>query len=70
LLDSIQQKKMLHYEAAFSLASQYLGFPLVERKDEVSAEAMWSAANVNVVQQQIIQKHLKSHFGKIIFLPT
>jgi len=59
-----------HYEAAFTLASQYLGFPLVEHMDEVGAEAMWSAANVNAVQQRIIRKHLKFHFGKRIFLPT
>jgi hypothetical protein len=59
-----------NYEAAFTLASQDLGFPLVQSMDEVSAEAMWSAANVNIVQQRIIRKHLKFHFGKRIFLPT
>jgi len=59
-----------HYEASFTLASEDLGFPLVERMDEVSAEAMWSAANVNVVQQRIIRKHLKFCFGNRIFLPS
>jgi hypothetical protein len=39
------------YDTAFTLASESLGFPLVQSKDEVSTKAMWSAANVNIVQQ-------------------
>jgi hypothetical protein len=38
--------------------------------DEVSTKAMWSAANVNNVQQRIISKHLKFHFSKRILLPS
>ncbi len=30
---------------------------------------MWSDANINVVQQRIIRRHLKYHFGKRMFLP-
>jgi hypothetical protein len=41
----------------------------VERMDAGSAEAMWSNSNVNVVQQRIIRRHLRHHFGKQIFIP-
>jgi hypothetical protein len=58
-----------HYEASFTLASEALGLPLVERMDAAAAEAMWSDANVNVVQQRIIRRHLKYHFGKRLFIP-
>ncbi len=57
------------YEASFTLASEALGLPLVECIDAATAEAMWSDANVNVVQQWIIQRHLKYHFGKQLFIP-
>jgi hypothetical protein len=57
------------YEASFTLASEALGLPLVERMDAAAAEAMWSDANVNVVQQWIIRRHLKYHFGKWLFIP-
>jgi hypothetical protein len=57
------------YDASFILASEALGLPLVQRLDEASMEAMWSDANINVVQQRIIRKHLKFHFGKRLFLP-
>ena len=30
---------------------------------------MWSDANIDVAQQQIIRSHLKYHFGKHMFLP-
>jgi hypothetical protein len=57
------------YDASFILASEALGLPLVQRLDEASTEAMWSDANINVVQQRIIRRHLKYHFGKRMFLP-
>jgi hypothetical protein len=57
------------YDASFILASEALGLPLVQRLDEASTEAMWSDTNVNVVQQHIIRRHLKFHFGKRLFLP-
>jgi hypothetical protein len=37
--------------------------------DAATAEAMWSDANVSRVQQQIIQRHPKYHFGKQLFIP-
>jgi len=52
-----------------TLASEALGLPLVERLDDASAQAMWSDANINVTQQQIIKKHLCFHFGKLVFVP-
>jgi hypothetical protein len=57
------------YDASFILASEALGLPLVQRLDEASTEAMWSDTNINVVQQRIIRRHLKYHFGKRMFLP-
>jgi hypothetical protein len=33
------------YDASYTLASEALGLPLVERLDDVSAQAMWSNAN-------------------------
>jgi hypothetical protein len=32
--------------------------------DEKSTAAMWTYANVNYMQQRIIKKHLRLHFGK------
>ena len=58
-----------HYDASFTLASAAIGLPIVERMDAPSAEAMWSDANVNVVQQRIIRRHLRHHFGKRLFIP-
>ena len=57
------------YDTSFVLALEALGLPLVQRMDEASTEAMWCDANINVVQQRILRKHLKFHFGKRIFLP-
>jgi hypothetical protein len=57
------------YDASYTLASEALGSPLVERLDDASAQAMWSNANINVTQQQIIKKHLRFHFGKHVFVP-
>ncbi len=57
------------YDAAYTLASEALGLPLVERLDDASAQAMWSDANINVTQQRIIKKHLRFHFGKRLFIP-
>jgi hypothetical protein len=57
------------YEASFTLASEALGLPLVEFMDAAAAEAMWFDANLNVVQQWIIRRHLKYHFGKLLFIP-
>lgn len=57
------------YDTAFTLASEALRTPVVQRLDEASAEAMWSDANINVVQQRIIRKHLKYHFGSRLFIP-
>jgi hypothetical protein len=57
------------YDASFILASEALGLPLVQWLDEASTEAMWSDANIDVAQQQIIRSHLKYHFGKHMFLP-
>jgi hypothetical protein len=51
------------------LTSEALGLPLVERLDDASAQAMWRDANINVTQQQIIKKHLRFHFGKLVFVP-
>ena len=39
------------YDAAYNLASEALGLPLVERLDDTCAQAMWSDANANVMQQ-------------------
>jgi len=57
------------YDASFVLVSEALGLLLVEQMDEASTKAMWCDANINVVQQRILRKHLKFHFGKHIFLP-
>jgi len=57
------------YDAAYTLASEALGLPLVGRLDDTCAQIMWSDANVNVMQQQIIKKHLQFHFGKRLFIP-
>ncbi len=57
------------YDVAYTVASEVLGLPLVERLDDVSALAMWSDANINVTQQPIIKKHLRFHFGKCLFIP-
>jgi hypothetical protein len=38
-------------------ACETLGTPLVQRLDEPSAEAMWSDANINETQQQVIRWH-------------
>ncbi len=51
--------KMLN--ASFSVACNAVGTPLVQKMDEVSAEAMWSDANINVMQQRLIQRHLQFH---------
>ena len=50
-------------------ASKAFGVPLVQQMDSASAEAMWSDANINVVQQRIIRRHLRHHFGKRLFIP-
>ena len=57
------------YDGAFTLASEALGLPLVQRMDATNAAAMWSDANVNITQQRILKKHLKVHFGKRLFIP-
>jgi hypothetical protein len=57
------------YDASYTLTSEALGLPLVERLDDASAQAMWRDANINVTQQQIIKKHLHFHFGKRVFVP-
>lgn len=57
------------HDGAFTLASEALGLPLVQRLDDASAQAMWSDANINVTQQRIIKKHLRYHFGKRLFIP-
>lgn len=57
------------YDGAFTLASEALGIPLVQRMDATNAAAMWSDANVNITQQRILKKHLKVHFGKRLFIP-
>jgi hypothetical protein len=58
-----------HYDTSFTLASAAIGLPIVERMDAPSAEAMWPDANVNVLQQRIIHRHLRHHFGKRLFIP-
>jgi hypothetical protein len=51
------------YDTAYTLVSEALiGLPLVERLDDASAEAMWSA-NINVTQHQTIKKHLCFFLG-------
>jgi hypothetical protein len=57
------------YDASYTLASEALWLPLVERLDDASAQAMWSDANINIIQQQTIKKHLCLHFGKHVFVP-
>jgi hypothetical protein len=57
------------HDGAFTLASEALGLPLVQRMDATNAAAMWSDANVNITQQRIIKKHLRVHFGKRLFIP-
>jgi hypothetical protein len=56
-------------DASFILAPEALGLPLVQQLDKASTEAMWCDENVNVVQQQIIKRHLKYHFGRRLILP-
>jgi hypothetical protein len=46
------------YDSSFTLASESLGYPLVQQMDEAATEAMWSDANVNTLQQRIIKRHL------------
>ena len=58
-----------HYDGSFTLASEALGLPLVQRLDSASTLAMWSDANINYTQQRIIKKHLRLHFGKRLFIP-
>jgi leucyl-tRNA synthetase len=52
------------YEVPFTLALEALGLPIVQCMDEKSTAAMWTYANVNYMQQRIIKKHLRLHFGK------
>jgi hypothetical protein len=56
------------YDGSFTLASEALGIPLVQRLDSASTLAMWTDANVNYTQQRIIKKHLRVHFGKCLFI--
>ena len=53
------------HDAAFTLASESLGYPLVQRMDEAAAEAMWADANINTTQQRIVKRH---YFGKGIVI--
>jgi hypothetical protein len=46
------------YDAAYTLASEALGLPLVERLDDASAQAMFSDANINVTQKRILKKNI------------
>ncbi|MFN9979334.1 MAG: hypothetical protein ACK53Y_05450, partial [bacterium] len=39
------------YDGIFMLVSEALGLPLVQQLDDASAQAMWSDANINVMQQ-------------------
>ncbi len=57
------------YDGAFTVASESLGIPLVQRLDATNAAAMWSDANVNITQQRLLKKHLRLHFGKRLFIP-
>jgi hypothetical protein len=57
------------HDGAFTLASEALGLPLVQKMDATNAAAMWSDANVNITQQRIIKRHLRVHFGKRLFIP-
>jgi hypothetical protein len=50
------------------LASEALGLPLVQWLDSASTLAMWSDANMNYKQQQIIKKHFQLHFGNFLFI--
>ena len=56
------------HDASFTLASESLGYPLVQRMNEAAAEAMWADANINITQQRIIKRHLHYQFGKRIFI--
>jgi len=56
------------HDGSFTLASEALGLPLVQRLDSTSALAMWSDANINYTQQRIIKKHLRLHFGRRLFI--
>ncbi len=49
-------------DAAYTLASEALGLPLVERLDDVSAQVIWSDANINVTQQRALEIHLRFQF--------
>jgi hypothetical protein len=57
------------YDGSFTLASEALGIHLVQQLDSTSMLAMWTDANINYMQQQIIKKHLRAHFGKCLFIP-
>ncbi len=57
------------HEASFTLASESLGYPLVQRMTEAAAQAMWADANINHTQQRILKRHLRQCFGKRIFIP-
>jgi hypothetical protein len=52
-------------DASSTLASESLGYPLVQRMDEAAAEAMWADANINTTQQRIVKRH---YFGKGIVI--
>jgi hypothetical protein len=44
------------YDGSFTLASEALGIHLVQQLDSTSMLAMWTDANINYTQQQIIKK--------------
>jgi hypothetical protein len=56
------------HDTSLTLASETLGYPLVQRMDGAAAEAMWADANINISQQCIIKRHLRYCIGKRIFV--
>jgi hypothetical protein len=42
---------------------------LVYLLDDANTQAIWSDANINVMQECLIKEHFSSHFGQHIFLP-
>jgi hypothetical protein len=57
------------HEESFLTASTVLGLPPMHRMDPCDAVAMCDEANLTSSQQGIVKKHLRSKFGKKLFIP-
>jgi hypothetical protein len=55
------------YDGSFTLASEALGIPLVQQLDSASTLAMWTDANINYMQQQIIKTFVGSLWQMFVY---